>query len=343
MESRFNVFKERFPGFTDFLILVFILFISLFIVPNLIDLFFDFLFGFSQQSLNEVNSAFDKITELSMQKHSQPISAAVYGHSKISQYITDPKLISTLVWYIVVGSSIPNLILGILFVYFFKRKDSTIFLSKGNNYSVYFYSILAFLFAQQFIQVVGLWNQDFVFPIDEVETQLRFLEVKLGIIQQCFFDFKSVYEVLLLVLFIGLLTGIAEEFIFRLGIQNFLLKLKINPHIAILLGAMIFSFVHFQFYGFFVRLILGMLLGYFYYWSKDIKTSIIVHALYNGVAVSLPYIIRASNPKLLEDVSSEDAVLGNEMLFSVIMSTVFCGLLLYRIYQLRKEENTTTL
>lgn len=336
MESRFQIFKERFPAAWDLLILAVLTVASLIFVPLLISLFFNVAFDYSPDDLLKVNGAFDKITEISIQKFSAPDDAARYGHSIIPKYIADPSLVSKTMWFLVVSSNIPLLITGIIFVFFFRRKDNTVFLLKGNKYSNYLQAIFAFFFALPFLSLVGQWNQGLHFPIEEIKNDMLYSEVKSGIIQQCFGDMHSIAELLMMILFVGILTGIAEEFIFRVGLQNILLKTEMNPHVAILVGAAIFSAVHFQFYGFFVRLILGMLLGYLYYWTRDIKTSIIAHAFNNSLAMIVAY----NTGSLTENPSDE--ALGSFVPTATIF-TVFCGLALYRIYQKSTEEEITTL
>ena len=54
--------------------------------------------------------------------------------------------------------------------------------------------------------------------------------------------------------------------------------------------AFIFSFIHFQFYGFIPRLLLGALLGYALLWSGNIRYSMIMHGTNNALSVLLFYL-----------------------------------------------------
>jgi membrane protease YdiL (CAAX protease family) len=49
--------------------------------------------------------------------------------------------------------------------------------------------------------------------------------------------------------------------------------------------AFIFSFIHFQFYGFLPRAILGVALGYFYVYGKSLWIPIWAHFLNNATSV----------------------------------------------------------
>ena len=64
----------------------------------------------------------------------------------------------------------------------------------------------------------------------------------------------------------------------------------LNNHLAVWVTAFVFSFVHFQFYGFIPRLLLGALLGYALLWSGNIRYSMIMHATNNALSVLLFYL-----------------------------------------------------
>ena len=90
-------------------------------------------------------------------------------------------------------------------------------------------------------------------------------------------------------LVIAILPGIGEELIFRGIIQKHLGGLLKNPLAAIWIAAIAFSAFHMQFEGFLPRLVLGALLGYLYYWTKNLWVPIIVHAFNNGIQIIIVY------------------------------------------------------
>ncbi len=89
---------------------------------------------------------------------------------------------------------------------------------------------------------------------------------------------------------IALIPAIGEELTFRSVLQQFLVKVCKNAHVGIILAAAIFSAIHFQFYGFLPRMLLGIFLGYSFYCTKSIWTPIIMHFLNNGTAVVVYYL-----------------------------------------------------
>ena len=102
-------------------------------------------------------------------------------------------------------------------------------------------------------------------------------------------------------LIIALIPAVGEEMTFRGVLQQGLTRGIKNPHVAIILSAAIFSFIHFQFYGFLPRMFLGILLGYMFYITKSLWTSIAMHFVNNGTAVLLYYL----NHKGVIDVDAE--------------------------------------
>lgn len=99
---------------------------------------------------------------------------------------------------------------------------------------------------------------------------------------------------------IALIPAIGEELTFRGVLQQSLTR-KMNPHIAIIISAAIFSFIHFQFYGFLPRMFLGMLLGYMFYITNSLWTSMLMHFVNNGATVVLYYL---NNIGMVEDAES---------------------------------------
>ncbi|MEO7174180.1 MAG: type II CAAX endopeptidase family protein [Saprospiraceae bacterium] len=90
---------------------------------------------------------------------------------------------------------------------------------------------------------------------------------------------------------IALLPAIGEELVFRGGLQRMLHR-DFNPHLAILISAFIFSAIHLQFEGFLPRMVLGALLGYFYYWSGRLWVPILMHFVNNAVQILAVYLMQ---------------------------------------------------
>ena len=135
-------------------------------------------------------------------------------------------------------------------------------------------------------------NQGISFPesMKGVEALLKGMEDKLAETTKFFTDFTSFWQFLLAFLVIAVIAGVGEELIFRGLIMRKLLLGTGNPHIAIWVSAFIFAVIHFQFYGILPRMMLGVLFGYFYLWTGNIRVPIFAHIFNNGLAVTIMYL-----------------------------------------------------
>jgi membrane protease YdiL (CAAX protease family) len=88
---------------------------------------------------------------------------------------------------------------------------------------------------------------------------------------------------------IAILPGIGEELIFRGVLQKQLGFILKNKVVAIWIAAFIFSAIHLQFEGFLPRFVLGVVLGYLYYWTGNLWITMIAHAFNNGIQIILIY------------------------------------------------------
>ncbi|HOY04438.1 MAG TPA: CPBP family intramembrane metalloprotease [Saprospiraceae bacterium] len=95
-------------------------------------------------------------------------------------------------------------------------------------------------------------------------------------------------------LLIALLPAVGEELVFRGVVQQQLMRRIGNPWWALALSAAVFSFFHFQFEGFLSRVLLGFLLGWLYWETRNFWVPVIAHFFNNGVQVIAQY---ASNDK----------------------------------------------
>ncbi len=100
---------------------------------------------------------------------------------------------------------------------------------------------------------------------------------------------KSFGVFMLNFLTIAAVPAICEEWIFRGTLQRLFTE-KLNIHLAVFIASLFFSFIHFEFSGFLPRLILGLLLGYVYYYTQSLWASIYVHLVNNGAQVIIMYL-----------------------------------------------------
>jgi hypothetical protein len=135
-------------------------------------------------------------------------------------------------------------------------------------------------------------NQSMELPaaMAELEKNIRESEEAAKKFTELFLQAPGLTDLLFNLLVIAIVPAIGEELMFRGAVQQVLKEWTKNIHVAIWVSAAIFSFVHFQFYGFVPRLMLGAVLGYVFAWSGSIWVPMIAHAVYNGTQVTLAYL-----------------------------------------------------
>lgn len=117
-------------------------------------------------------------------------------------------------------------------------------------------------------------------------------------------NMKTFGEYLFSLIVIGLAPAIFEELIFRGAMQQLMVKWTRSAWVGIIITSIIFSAIHFSYYGFLSRLFLGIMLGFMFYYSKSIWLSILAHFLNNGFAVTMMYVL-SKQGKLSKEVMDE--------------------------------------
>lgn len=137
-----------------------------------------------------------------------------------------------------------------------------------------------------------VWNEAMKLggPFETLETWMKTLEDTAAAATEKMLNVDTIGGLLANLLIIALIPAVGEELTFRGVLQQSLTRGIKSPHVAILLSAALFSFIHFQFYGFLPRMFLGILLGYMFYITGSLWTSILMHFLNNGTAVVLYYL-----------------------------------------------------
>jgi membrane protease YdiL (CAAX protease family) len=91
------------------------------------------------------------------------------------------------------------------------------------------------------------------------------------------------------IIFVSLIPGIFEEFLFRGILFNHLSRLS-NVKTAIIITGILFAFVHFAFISLIWLLPFGIFLGYLRYKYNSIFYGMFFHALYNALIFFIEYI-----------------------------------------------------
>ena len=185
------------------------------------------------------------------------------------------------------------------------------------------------------------WNESMSFGgvFAKLEDYLKVLEETAQAATEKMLNVDTIGGLLFNLVVIALIPAIGEELTFRGVLQQSLTR-RMNPHIAILLSAAIFSFIHFQFYGFLPRMFLGILMGYMFYITNSLWTSMLIHFVNNGAAVVLYYL---SNKGVIED--AEHFGETSNVWIIAASAAVTIGLIVWSWIkaQPRRQAETTTI
>lgn len=131
------------------------------------------------------------------------------------------------------------------------------------------------------------WNKGLHLPesMGALEATLRQWEEASESVSNVLLSAKGFLPVFSGVIVIGVLTGFSEELFFRGGLQGILSKGNMGIAVSIWITALIFSTMHFQFFGFVPRLLMGAFFGYLLFWTGDLKISAFAHILNNSIVV----------------------------------------------------------
>ncbi|MDH6310409.1 membrane protease YdiL (CAAX protease family) [Dysgonomonas sp. PFB1-18] len=163
---------------------------------------------------------------------------------------------------------------------------------ESQNLLLIILAILLIIVIQPFINCISYYNHQIVLPesMASFDGWIKNGEAAAEKTLKVLFTDRSVFSLILNLLVIAVVAGLAEEFFFRGCLQQIVQKIVTNKHIAVWITAIIFSIVHFQFYGFVPRVLLGALLGYLFLWSGSIWVPVITHTIHNAVNVLLIYV-----------------------------------------------------
>lgn len=132
-------------------------------------------------------------------------------------------------------------------------------------------------------------------------------------------------------LVLAIVPALGEELFFRGVIQRQLRLILGWPHLTVFITAVVFSALHFQFYTFLPRFILGLVYGYLFLWSGSVWLPIIAHFVNNALPVILTYYYgweKVSNGSL-EQVA-ERPIFPAVSLIAIIMLMIYASKALKR-------------
>jgi hypothetical protein len=163
--------------------------------------------------------------------------------------------------------------------------------------------------------------------LSRIEEWMRHSEESAQRLTDAFLATGSMAGFIVNLVMIAGLAAIGEELIFRGILVKLFRDWTKNVHLGVIIPAILFSALHLQFYGFFGRIVLGIILGYLFIWSGSLWVPILVHFLNNTMAVVISFldqrgVIRAD----LESFGASDNIMviaGSLLLMIFTMSVIY--------------------
>jgi membrane protease YdiL (CAAX protease family) len=205
-------------------------------------------------------------------------------------------------------------------------------LNKKISLSVVLASVMLTLLAQPFIVQTAEWNSRLLLPdgLSAVENWMRRTEEQASMMTDAFLRTTSTRGLILNIFMIAILPAIAEELLFRGLIARMLHQATRNIHVAVILSAVLFAAIHIQFFSFLPRLLLGMLLGYLFFWSGSLWLPVTMHLTNNLLSVVVEFLYQT---KMVGTTSGEFGRIEN---YYLLAGSLLCtGVLMAFIYRKR--------
>jgi hypothetical protein len=172
--------------------------------------------------------------------------------------------------------------------------------------------------------------------MNPIEDWMKNAEDQGAKITEAFLATTSTGGLLLNIFMIAILPAFAEELLFRGAVAGLLKNWSKNTHLAVMVSAFIFAAIHLQFYGFLPRFLLGVALGYLYFWSGSLWLPIAAHFANNFLSVSVEFLYR----KGLIQTNAENFGTDNAIWLTTTSIAMVCGILYY-IYKLSYTPKIT--
>jgi membrane protease YdiL (CAAX protease family) len=183
--------------------------------------------------------------------------------------------------------------------------------------------ILVFILAFLLIPVIsytGMLNLKLNLPdwLSGVEKWIRMKEDYAAGLSKLLLRSTGIKDLIISLFILAAIPAFGEEMLFRGVLQQILCKMFRSGHWGIWITAVLFSALHFQFFGFLPRTILGLSFGYLFFWSRNLWLPVIAHFINNGLSVFVSYL---AGGKEFNNLSPDQFIVP--VISSVLMVMIF--------------------
>ncbi len=175
-----------------------------------------------------------------------------------------------------------------IFISLIKQKASSyLYLSKPFSLRQFLLTNVVYFASVPFVTGLTILNQNIYLPErwHSLESYILESEQKIELLTYQMLDLSAPYSWITNFLVIAVVAGLSEEILFRGTLQRILTSSMKRTWLAILITNIIFSFIHFQFFGFIPRLALGIILSLIVLRTYNLWLAIYAHTLNNTMAL----------------------------------------------------------
>lgn len=232
-------------------------------------------------------------------------------------------LVQTISTIVVFGLSV------VIYNLLFEEKE--IYNKTFNTKQQWWYFLLGMgimLCAMPTIDIFSQLNNQISFPGDEVFKRLN--EAADELVKNMVAG-KGVGSLIVASVVVAVLPAFFEEWFFRGTLQPLFINWTKNAYVGILITSIIFSLVHFDIFNFVPRVMLGMILGLLFYYSKCIYVNMVAHFFNNFIVVLGFWLYKTGS--IEQDFSSD-----NTTWYLVVVSVIV--LVCWIVWSERKKKTS---
>jgi len=185
------------------------------------------------------------------------------------------------------------------------------------------------------INWLGDLNQQMTFPswLAGMGDWMRARETQADRITAFLLQVKSPQGLLANLVIIALIPAVGEELLFRGLVQRLLNAWTRSIPVGVLLTAILFSAIHFQFFGFLPRFFLGLMLGILLEITQSLWAPVFAHFVNNATLVILYYLHSRGT------LSIDPEQFGSSShVYILFLSLAVTAYIFYRIKTLREKK-----
>ncbi len=202
-------------------------------------------------------------------------------------------------------------------------------LNSKSKILLFLLSVLAILPALPLINWLAEVNSHMHLPaaLNGIEEWMKKSETEAAGLTNSFLLSNTWPGFLVNILMMAIIPALGEELLFRGLLIRLFRDWTKDIHVAIFISAFIFSAIHMQFYGFFARLMMGVMFGYLLYWTGSIWVPVLVHFINNAIIVSCGFATARGytqlNPDTFGSTDNIAVLIGCALIFTLMFATIF--------------------